>query len=62
MELCSEDNNITIVGKILLNFAVVFKIFEFFCSFLSLTSITGQQSFLCLAGGLHDKTQSQKIS
>ena len=31
-------------SKILLKFAIVFKIFEYFCSFLSLTTITGQRN------------------
>ena len=51
----SDDNNITNFCKILLNFTIVFKIFEF-CSFLSLTIITVQQTFLSLADGLRDRT------
>ena len=46
-----EDFNILIFSKILLKFAIVFKIFEYFCPFLSLTIITGQQSFSSLADG-----------
>ena len=61
MEWCSEDINITNFCKILLKFAIVFKIFKFFCAFLSLTIITGQQSFLSLADGLHDKNPETKI-
>ena len=40
-------------SKILLKFAIVFKIFEYFCPFLSLI-ITGQRSFSSLADGLLD--------
>ena len=57
MEWCSEDDNVMNFSK----FAVVFKIFEHFCLFLSLTIITGQQSFLSLADGLHDKNPDSKI-
>ena len=60
MELCSEDFNITNFGKILLNIAIVFKIFEYFCPFLSLTIITGQRSFLSLSDGLHDNYPASK--
>ena len=56
MEWCSED-----FLMILLKFAIVFKIFEYFCPFLSLTIITGHQSFLGLADGLHDKNPETKI-
>ena len=49
-------------SKILLKFAIVFKIFECFCPFLSLTIITGQRSFLSLADGLLDMTQKRKNS
>ena len=37
-----EDLNILNFSKILLNFAIVFKIFKYFCPF---TIITGQRSF-----------------
>ena len=60
MEWCSEDINITNFSKILLKFAIVFKIFEFFCPFLSLTIITGQRSFLILADGLHSINPATK--
>ena len=52
--------NITNFGKILLKIAIVFKIFEYFCPFLSLTINTGQRSFLSLADGLHDKYPESK--
>ena len=55
MEWCSEDINITNFSKILLKFATVFKIFEFFCPFLSLIIITGQRRFFSLADELHNK-------
>ena len=55
-----EDNSVTNICKILLKFAVVFKIFEYFCPFLSLTIKTGKRSFLCLADGLHDKNPGSK--
>ena len=57
MEWCSEDNNITNFSKILLKFAVVFKIFEYFCPFLSLAIITGQRS---PADGLHERDRETK--
>ena len=41
-------------SKILLKFAIVFKCFEYFCPFLSLTIITGQQKFSSVADGLLD--------
>ena len=50
---CSEYNNITNFSKILLKLAIVFKIFEYFCPFLSLTILSDQRSFLSLR--LHDK-------
>ena len=59
MEWRSEDNNFTNFSKILLKFAV-FEIFEYFCPFLSLTIITGQQSFLSLADWIHDKNPDSK--
>ena len=55
-----EDFNILIFSKILLKFAIVFKIFEYFCPFLSLTIITGQRSFSGLAYGLLDITPETK--
>ena len=60
MEWCSEDINITNFSKILLKFANVLKIFEYFCPFLSLTIITGQRSFLSLADGALDKNPEPK--
>ena len=57
----SEDIIITKFGQILLKFAIVFKIFEYFCRFLSLTIITGQQNFWSLADGLHDNTPETKM-
>ena len=45
MEWCSEDINVALYNNILLKIAIVFKIFESFCPFLSLTIITGQRSF-----------------
>ena len=60
VEWCSEDTNITIFSKILLKFAIVFKIFENFCPFLSLTITTDQRSFLSLADGLHEKNSETK--
>ena len=39
-------------SKILLKFAIVFKIFEYFCPLLSLNIITGPLSFSSLADGL----------
>ena len=60
MELCSEDINITNFSKTLLNFAIVSKIFEFSCSFLSLTITAGQRSFLSLADEFHDKNPETK--
>ena len=60
MEWCSEDNNVMNFSKILLKFAVVFKIFAYFFPFLSLTIITGQRSLLSLANGLNDKHPDSK--
>ena len=51
-----EDSNILNYSKILLKFAIVFKIFEYFCPFQSSTIITGQRNFLSFADGLHDRT------
>ena len=51
-----EDFNILNFSKFLLEFAIVFKIFECFIPFLSLTVITGWRSFSSLADGLHDIT------
>ena len=59
-EWCSKDIIITSFCKILLKFAIVVKIFEYFCPFLSLTVITGQQSFSSLADGLHEKNPETK--
>ena len=42
------DLNILNLSKILLNFAIIFKICEYFCPFLSLTTITGQRRFSSL--------------
>ena len=61
MEWCSVDIIITSFCKILLKFAIVLKIFEYFCPFLSLTIITGQRSFSSLADGLHEKNAETKI-
>ena len=47
---------VTIFSKILLQFAIVLKILIFVCPVLSLTIITGQQNFLTLANGFHDRT------
>ena len=55
-----EDFNILNFGKILLKFAIVFKICEYFCPFLSLTIITGRRSFSSLADGLLDVTPEKK--
>ena len=55
-----EDFNVLNFSKILLRFLIVFKIFECFCLFLSLTIITGQRSFSSLADGLLDITQERK--
>ena len=46
-----EDLNTLNFRKILLNIAIVFKIFEYFCPILSLTIINGQRSFSSLADG-----------
>ena len=56
-----EDFDIMNMSKILLKFAVVFKIFEYFCPFLSLTIITGQRNFLGLSDGLLERTPERKI-
>ena len=50
------------LAKTLLKFAIVFKIIEYFCPFLSLTIITGQQGFWSLAVGLLDITPETKIN
>ena len=55
-----EDFNVLNFNKILLTFAIVFKMFECFCPFLSLTIITGQRSFSSLADELLDITQEKK--
>ena len=60
MERCSNDIIITSSSKILLNFAIVLKIFEYFCPFLSTTIITGQRSFSSLADGLHGEHPETK--
>ena len=59
---CFEDLYILNFSKILLKFAIVFKIFEYFCSILRLTIITGQRSFSSLADGLLDITTETKNS
>ena len=51
-----EDSNVLNFSKILLKIAIVFKIFDCFCLFLSLTIITGQRSFSSLADGLLEIT------
>ena len=46
----------------LLKCAIVFKkIFNYFCLFLVLTIIIGQQNFLILDDGLNDRTSETKI-
>ena len=45
MEWCSEDIKNTNFGKILLKFAIVFKIFEYFCPFLGLTTLLANKFF-----------------
>ena len=60
MEWCSEDINIKNFSKILLKFSIVFRIFEYFCPFLSLTIITDKRSCLRPADGLHDKNRDTK--
>ena len=57
-----QDFNILNFRKTLLKFAIVFKIFEYFCPFLSLTIKTGQQGFWSLAVGLLDITAETEIS
>ena len=56
-----EDFKILNFCKILLKFAIVFKIFEFFCPFLSLTIITDPGSFSSHADVLRDKIQRQIV-
>ena len=46
-----EDLIILNFSKILLKLAIVFKILEYFCPFLSLTIITGQLAFEVLQMG-----------
>ena len=60
MEWCSEDIFITTFCKILSKFAIVLKMFEYFCPLLSLMIITGQRSFSSLADGLHEKNPETK--
>ena len=60
MEWCSEDIIITSFCKILLKFAIVLKILEYFCPFLNLIIFTGQRSFSSLVDGLHDKNAETK--
>ena len=55
-----EDFNISKFCTILLKFAIVFKIFKYFCIFLSLTIVTDQQNFSSLADGLLDITPETK--
>ena len=50
------------LSRILLNFAIVFKFFEYFCPFLSLAIITGQRSFSSLSDGLPGITSETKNS
>ena len=51
-----------VFSKILLKFAIISKIFEYLCPFLSLTIISGQQNVLgCVADGLHDRTPEKKM-
>ena len=57
-----EDFNILNFSKILLKFAIVFKIFECFCPFLNLTIIIGQRGFWSLAVGLLDITLETKVN
>ena len=51
-----EDFNILNFSKISFKFAIVSKIFDNFCPFLSLTIITGQRSFSSPLDGLQDIT------
>ena len=60
MDWCSEAINIMSFCKILLKFAIVFKICDYFCPFLSLTIITGHRSFSSLADVLLDITPEIK--
>ena len=56
-----EDFNVLNFSKILLEFAFVFKVFEYFGPFRpSITIITGRRNFLSLADGLLDKTLKTK--
>ena len=55
-----EDFNILIFCKILLKGVIVFKIFDYFCPFLSLTILTGRRKFLSLEDGLLDQTRETK--
>ena len=55
-----EYFNILNFSNIFLQFAIVFKSFEYFCTFLSLTTITGQRSFSSLGDGLLDRTFEAK--
>ena len=48
-------------SKVLLNFAIVSKNFQYLSFFLSLTTITGQRNFLGLGEGLLDKIFETKI-
>ena len=58
--MVSDDFNILNFNKILLKFATLFKIFEFFCPFLILTIINGQRSFSSPAYRLICLTQETK--
>ena len=52
-----------IISRIVARFCeslLFFKIFEYFCPFLSLTIVTGQQGFLCLAERLDEKIPESK--
>ena len=55
-----EEFNVLIFIEILLKYAIVFNIFDYFCLFLSLTIITGQRSFSSIADGLLDITPEIK--
>ena len=50
------------MSKIFFKFAIVFKIFECFCHFLSLMIITDQRIFSSHADGLLDITPETKNS
>ena len=58
----SENIFIKNFSKFLLKIAIVFKVFESVCPFLSLTVITGQLNFSSLADGLLDRTPEEKMN